>query len=91
MKGYYKFFEDMEYVFWDGWLYIGDLVRMDKEGYFYIVDCKKDLIIVGGYNVYFCEVEEVLYVYWDIVEVVVIGVFDFFLGECVKCYVVCNN
>lgn len=91
MKGYYKLPEDTEYALRDGWLYTGDLARMDKEGYFYIVDRKKDLIIVGGYNVYPREVEEVLYAHRDIVEVAVIGVPDPSLGECVKCYVVCNN
>lgn len=91
MKGYYKLPEDTEYALRDGWLYTGDLARMDKEGYFYIVDRKKDLIIVGGYNVYPREVEEVMYAHPDIVEVAVIGVPDPSLGECVKCYVVCNN
>ncbi|MEI2330684.1 AMP-binding protein, partial [Priestia megaterium] len=91
MKGYYKLPEDTEYALRDGWLYTGDLAKMDKEGYFYIVDRKKDLIIVGGYNVYPREVEEVLYAHRDIVEVAVIGVPDPSLGECVKCYVVCNN
>jgi long-chain acyl-CoA synthetase len=91
MKGYYKLPEDTEYALRNGWLYTGDLARMDKEGYFYIVDRKKDLIIVGGYNVYPREVEEVLYAHRDIVEVAVIGVPDPSLGECVKCYVVCNN
>lgn len=83
MKGYYNVLEDIVVILKDGWLYIGDLVKMDEEGYFYIVDCKKDIVLVGGYNVYFCEVEEVLYMYELVVEVVVIGVFDENLGEVV--------
>lgn len=53
----------MEVVMWDGWLLIGDVGYMDDKGYFYVVDWKKDIIIVGGYNIYFWEVEEVLYEY----------------------------
>lgn len=88
MKGYYKMFEEMEYVLKDGWLYMGDLVKCDEDGYFYIVDRKKDMIFVGGYNVYFCEVEEVFYSYEGIKEVVVIGVFDVKMGEVVYVYIV---
>lgn len=76
MKGYYKMLMEIKYVLKDGWFYMGDLVRRDEDGYFYIVDWKKDMIIVGGYNVYLCEVEEVLYSYLDVKEVVVIGVLD---------------
>jgi len=64
---------------------------MDEEGYFYIVDRKKELIIVGGYNVYPREVEEVLYDHPDVVEAAVIGVPDPNLGEAVRCYVVKKN
>jgi long-chain acyl-CoA synthetase len=88
MKGYYKMPEDTEVTIRDGWLYTGDLATMDEEGYFYIVDRKKDMIIVGGFNVYPREVEEVLYSHPEIVEVAVLGVPDANLGESVKCYVV---
>lgn len=91
MKGYYKMPEETAYTIRDGWLYTGDLARQDEEGYFYIVDRKKDMIIVGGYNVYPREVEEVLYSHRDVVEVAVLGVPDSNLGEAVKCFVVVKN
>jgi len=91
MAGYYKMPEETAATIKDGWLYTGDLARMDDEGYFYIVDRKKDMIIVGGYNVYPREVEEVLYNHPDIVEVAVLGVPDPNLGESVRCYVVSRN
>lgn len=91
MKGYYKMPEETQATIKDGWLYTGDLARMDEDGYFYIVDRKKELIIVGGYNVYPREVEEVLYEHEDVVEAAVIGVPDPNLGEAVKCYVVKKN
>ncbi|AND38885.1 fatty acid--CoA ligase family protein [Cytobacillus pseudoceanisediminis] len=91
MKGYYKLPEETAATFRDGWLYTGDLAKKDEEGYFYIVDRKKDLILVGGYNVYPREVEEVLYNHEDVVEVAVLGVPDPNLGEAVRCYVVTKN
>ncbi|MDG4656720.1 fatty acid--CoA ligase family protein [Ectobacillus antri] len=91
MKGYYKMPEDTAATIRDGWLYTGDLARMDEEGYFYIVDRKKDLIIVGGYNVYPREVEEVLYKHPAVMEAVVLGIPDYNLGEAVKAYAVMND
>lgn len=91
MKGYYKMPEETAAAIRNGWLYTGDLARMDEDGYFYIVDRKKDLIIVGGFNVYPREVEEVLYNHPDVVEAAVLGVPDSNLGEAVKCYVVRKN
>ncbi|MBA2872030.1 long-chain acyl-CoA synthetase [Anoxybacillus calidus] len=91
MKGYYKMPEETAAAIRDGWLYTGDLAKMDEEGYFYIVDRKKDMIIVGGYNVYPREVEEVLYNHPDVVEVAVVGVPDPNFGEAVKCFVVSKN
>lgn len=91
MKGYYNMPEETAAAIREGWLYTGDLARMDEEGYFYIVDRKKDLIIVGGYNVYPREVEEVLYNHPDVVEVAVLGEPDSDLGESVKCFVVRKN
>jgi long-chain acyl-CoA synthetase len=88
MKGYYNLEEETAATIRDGWLYTGDLARMDEEGYFYIVDRKKELIIVGGYNVYPREVEEVLYNHPGIVEAAVIGVPHPELGEAVSSYVV---
>ena len=91
MKGYYKMPEETAAAIRDGWLYTGDLARKDDEGYFYIVDRKKDMILVGGYNVYPREVEEALYNHPDVVEVAVFGVPDPNFGEAVKSFVVCNN
>ncbi|MBP0724534.1 fatty acid--CoA ligase family protein [Bacillus sp. RG28] len=91
MKGYYKMPEDTAKTLRDGWLYTGDLARMDEDGYFFIVDRKKEMILVGGYNVYPREVEEVIYNHSDVVEVAVIGVPDENLGESVKAYVVSKN
>ncbi|MFS0865409.1 fatty acid--CoA ligase family protein [Fredinandcohnia sp. 179-A 10B2 NHS] len=91
MKGYYKLPEETAATIKDGWLYTGDLAKMDEEGYFYIVDRKKDMIIVGGYNVYPREVEEVLYNHPEVVEVAVLGVPDPNLGEAVNCYVVVKD
>ncbi|MEH7072415.1 fatty acid--CoA ligase family protein [Neobacillus drentensis] len=88
MKGYYKMPEETAAAIRNGWLHTGDLARMDEEGYFYIVDRKKDLILVGGYNVYPREVEEIIYNHPDVVEVAVFGVPDPNLGEAVKAFVV---
>ncbi|RKQ37949.1 long-chain-fatty-acid--CoA ligase [Oceanobacillus halophilus] len=88
MKGYWKNPEETEKVLKDGWLFTGDLGYMDEDGYFYIVDRKKDMIIAGGYNIYPREVEEVLYEHEAIQEAVVAGIPDPYRGETVKAYVV---
>ncbi|WP_409291754.1 fatty acid--CoA ligase family protein [Peribacillus sp. SCS-37] len=88
MKGYYKLPEETAAALKDGWLHTGDLARVDDEGYFYIVDRKKDMVIVGGYNVYPREVEEVLFAHPDIIEAAVIGVPDPNHGEAVHAFVV---
>ncbi len=88
MKGYYKMPEETAFAIKDDWLYTGDLAKMDEEGYFYIVDRKKDLVIVGGYNVYPREVEEVLFAHPDIVEAAVVGVPDPEQGEAVQAFIV---
>ncbi|WP_042223289.1 long-chain-fatty-acid--CoA ligase [Oceanobacillus manasiensis] len=88
MKGYWNNQEETDLVLRDGWLYTGDLGYMDEEGYFYVVDRKKDMIIAGGYNIYPREVEEVLYEHKDIQEAVVAGVPDAYRGETVKAYIV---
>lgn len=88
MKGYYKAPEETANAIRDGWLYTGDLARKDEEDYFYIVDRKKDMIIVGGYNVYPREVEEVLYAHPNVVEAAVVGFPDADFGEAVHAYVV---
>lgn len=88
MKGYYKLPEETESAIRDGWLYTGDLARQDEEGYFFIVDRKKDMIIVGGFNVYPREVEEVLFEHAGIVEAAVVGIPDPNFGEEVLAFVV---
>src|SRR5699024_9761028 len=87
MKGYWNNPEETEKVLKEGWLFTGDLGYMDKDGYFYIVDRKKDVIIAGGFNVYPREVEEVLYEHEAVLEVAVVGVPDTYRGETVKAYI----
>ena len=88
MKGYWNRPEDTENTFRNGWFLTGDLGYMDENGYFYVVDRKKDMIIAGGYNIYPREVEEVLYEHEDVQECVVAGIPDPYRGETVKAYVV---
>lgn len=88
MQGYWNMPNETKTALRDGWLYTGDIARMDEEGYFYIEDRKKDLIICGGYNVYPREVEEVLARHPAILEVSVAGVPDAKRGETVMAWVV---
>jgi long-chain acyl-CoA synthetase len=88
MKGYYKRPEATAEALRDGWLHTGDLGYRDAEGYFFIVDRLKDLVIRGGYNVYPREIEEVLYAHPDVVEAAVVGRPDERLGEEVVAFVV---
>ncbi|WP_216831150.1 class I adenylate-forming enzyme family protein [Alkalihalobacterium elongatum] len=88
MKEYYKNREATEEAFAGGWFHSGDLVRMDDEGFIYVVDRKKDMIISGGENIYPAEIEEVLYTHPKILEVAVIGVPDKDWGENVKAVIV---
>ncbi|HET7628260.1 MAG TPA: AMP-binding protein [Bacillales bacterium] len=88
MKGYWRRPDETAAVFKDEWLLTGDVGYMDEDGYFYIIDRKKDMIIAGGFNIYPREVEEVLYEHEAVQEVVVVGVPDAYRGETVKAYVV---
>jgi len=88
MKGYYRMEEETKKTLVNGWLLTGDMARMDGDGYFYIVDRKKDVIIAGGYNIYPREVEEVLYEHPAVLECAVIGVPDKYRGETVKAFIV---
>jgi long-chain acyl-CoA synthetase len=88
MKGYLNMPEETAETLRDGWLYTGDVAKMDEDGYFYIVDRKKDMILASGYNVYPREVEEVLFEHPDVAEAVAIGVPDEYRGETVKAFVV---
>jgi long-chain acyl-CoA synthetase len=88
MKGYWNRPEETQKALKDGWLFTGDLARMDQDGYFYIVDRKKDMIIAGGYNIYPREVEEVLYGHEAVQEAAVVGVPDPYRGETVAAFIV---
>jgi long-chain acyl-CoA synthetase len=87
MKGYYKRPEATTDAFRSGWFHSGDMGRKDEDGYIFIVDRKKDMIIRGGFNVYPREVEEVLYGHLAVREAAVVGVPDEEYGEEVKAYV----
>ncbi len=88
MKGYYKLPEETENAIRNGFLDTGDLAYQDEEGYVFIVDRKKDMIVVGGFNVYPREVEEVLYKHELVVEAAVVGVPDIDYGEAIRAYIV---
>lgn len=88
MKGYWNKPEETAKTLRNGWLYTGDIARMDEDGYFYIVDRKKDMIIAGGFNIYPRDIEEVLYEHPKVKEAVVAGVPDPYRGETVKAYIV---
>lgn len=88
MKGYWNMPTETVNSLRDGWLYSGDIARMDEQGYFYIEDRKKDMIIAGGYNVYPREIEEVLMMHPAVVEAAVAGVPDPKRGETVKAWIV---
>lgn len=87
MKGYYKRPEVNAEAIVNGWFHSGDIGTRDADGYYYIVDRKKDMVIRGGYNVYPREIEEVLYAYPGVIEAAVIGVPDEKMGEEVKAIV----
>jgi len=91
MLGYWRLETETKTVLQDGWLFTGDMARMDDDGYFYIVDRKKDMIIAGGFNIYPREVEEVLYRHSKVKEAAVIGVQDPYRGETVKAFIVLRN
>lgn len=88
MQGYWQMPTESKNSLRDGWLYTGDIARMDEDGYFYIEDRKKDMIIAGGYNIYPREVEEVLAMHTAVMEVSVAGVEDERRGETVKAWIV---
>jgi len=88
MKGYWNRPDETASAIRNGWLYTGDIAMMDEEGYFYLVDRKKDMVIVAGYNVYPREIDEVLLEHPKILEAAAVGVSDVSRGECIKAYVV---
>lgn len=88
MKHYHKRPEETARTIVDGWLHTGDIGYKDKDGYFFIVDRKKDLIIRGGENIYPKEIENVLYEHPKVMDAAVIGVRDDVMGEEAKAFVV---
>lgn len=88
MKEYWKNPEATAVAIRDGWLYTGDMGHLDKNGFLFIADRKKDLIITGGYNVYPKEVEDVIFKHPAVFETAVIGVPDEMWGESIKACVV---
>jgi long-chain acyl-CoA synthetase len=91
MKGYWNKPEETAMVLRGGWLLTGDIAKMDEDGYFYIVDRKKDMILCSGYNVYPREVEEVLFMHPAVAEAAAIGIPDPYRGETVKAFVVLKS
>ncbi|WP_087972393.1 long-chain-fatty-acid--CoA ligase [Oceanobacillus rekensis] len=87
MKGYWNMPEETNQVLRHGWLYTGDLAKIDEDGYFYIVGRKKEMIIASGYNVYPVEIEDVIYTHPKVLEAAVIGVPDKYRGETAKAVV----
>ena len=87
MKGYWNKPEETAQTLTDGWLHTGDIGKMDEEGYFYIVDRKKDMILSGGYNVYPRDIEEVLYENPKVQEAAAIGVPHPTRGETIKVFI----
>ena len=88
MKGYWNNEKETNLVLHDGWLLTGDVAKMDEDGFFYIVDRKKDMVSVGGLKVYPREVEEVLFEHPAVKEAAVIGISDPYMGETVKAFIV---
>ncbi|CAA9574002.1 MAG: Long-chain-fatty-acid--CoA ligase [uncultured Thermomicrobiales bacterium] len=88
MKGYWQRPEESAEILRDGWLHTGDIATMDEDGFFAIVDRKKDVIITSGENIYPREIEEVLYGHPQIQEAVVLGVAHEVVGQAVKAYIV---
>lgn len=88
MQGYWNKQDETKIALRNGWLYTGDIAKMDEDGYFYIVDRKKDMIDVSGLKVWPREVEEVLYEHPAISEAAVVGIPDPYRGETVKAYVI---
>jgi len=91
MRGYWNMPEETATVLRNGWLYTGDVARRDEDGYFYLVDRKKDVIIASGFNIYPREIDEVLYAHPKVREAVAVGIPDPYRGETVKVFVVLKS
>ncbi|MFA5518921.1 MAG: AMP-binding protein, partial [Spirochaetota bacterium] len=90
-SGYLNKPEETAETIRDGWLYSGDIAYMDEDGYFFIVDRKKDIILSSGYNVYPREIEEILYEHPKIQKAAAIGIPDAKRGEKIKVFIVPNE
>ncbi|MEO0997559.1 MAG: AMP-binding protein, partial [Pseudomonadota bacterium] len=90
-SGYYRRDDETGACLNDGWLTVGDLARRDDDGYIYIVDRKKDMVISGGFNVYPREIEELLHQHPDVGEAAVVGVPDDKWGEALRAFVVIRD
>jgi long-chain acyl-CoA synthetase len=88
MKGYWKLPEETARTVRNGWLYTGDIARMDDEGYFYILDIKKDMIIAGGFNIYPKDIDQILAEHPKVAQAVAVGIPDRYRGETVEAFVV---
>jgi long-chain acyl-CoA synthetase len=88
MLGYYKNQEETQKTIVDGWLYTGDIGYADENGYFYITDRKKELIIVGGFNVFPREIDELIYKHPKVKEGISVGLPDPCKGERIKVYII---
>jgi long-chain acyl-CoA synthetase len=88
MQGYWNNPQETAGQLKDGWLYTGDIAIRDEDGYIFIVDRKKDMIIAGGFNIYPREIDEVLFLHPKIQEAVSVGIADKYRGETVKAYIV---
>jgi long-chain acyl-CoA synthetase len=88
MQGYWNNPSETAGQLKDGWLYTGDIATRDEDGYIFIVDRKKDMIIAGGFNIYPRDIDEVLFQHPKVAEAVSIGVKDTYRGETVKAFVV---
>jgi long-chain acyl-CoA synthetase len=91
VPGYWQQPEETQKAIRNGWLYTGDVGKMDDNGWFYVVDRKKDLIIASGYKVWPRDVEDVIYQHPAVRETAVVGVPDSYRGETVKAYVALKN
>ncbi|MBM7855761.1 long-chain acyl-CoA synthetase [Desulfohalotomaculum tongense] len=91
MKGYYNKVEETKKALHNGWLRTGDLGYLDEDGYIFVVDRKKDLIIKGGVNIYPREIEKVLNSHHDVLETAVVGVPDSLHGEEIKAFIVTKS
>src|SRR4030066_1084946 len=88
MQGYWNNPSETAGQLRDGWLFTGDIAQADEDGYLFIVDRKKDMIIAGGFNIYPREIDEVLYQHPKVQEAVSVGIADKYRGATAKAYIV---